>query len=343
MNNKLICSLIFCLSVLFISASGTEYRIQDIGTLQAHSSHAISINNHGQILGWLNIDGSKESKQFFIRDKNGAFHHLPKTEKNGGWEIDWRYLTDEGKAYGTFDGNSNYSVLYTWDQNNGVINLGNLPGKEISAINNAGQVLIKSVIEIENGKSFRRPVIWHNGLVTKLRGLEGNIGIESDESYGYDMNNNGDVVGYSNVYINYKNNLYRQNHAAKWVNGQVFDLHKSIQKTNSSKASVINDFGDVIIGGDLIRADGKNVALCQHELKIKGRNNFHNKMYVLDRDGNVIINGYIISNKFLSDQDSIWMTFKEIIAVNDNGEIIARGVTIYGEEHAILLYPAQSD
>lgn len=186
---------IFSMTVLAAVAvssflAANNFEIQDIGTLQTHSSQAIAINNDGQILGWYNIDGTPNSKKFFIMDKGGVLHDLPKGEKNG-WEINWRYIKDDGKVYGTFDGNANFSVFYVWDNQNGVVKLGNLPGKEISAVNNAGQVLIQSIVENENGKSIRHPVIWHNGTVTKLRGLEGNIGIESDESYGYDMNNNG--------------------------------------------------------------------------------------------------------------------------------------------------------
>lgn len=98
---------------------------------------------------------------------------LPSKENGVGVEINWRYLKDDGKARGTFDGNANYSVLYVWDQKNGVIKLGNLPAKEISAINNAGQVLIASIVENENGKTILRPVIWHNGKITKLNGLDG--------------------------------------------------------------------------------------------------------------------------------------------------------------------------
>jgi hypothetical protein len=125
-------------------------------------------------------------------------------------------------------------VLYVWDQKNGVIKLGNLPGKEISAINDAGQVLIKSIEENENGKLIRRPIIWHNGTITKLNGLEGDLGIESEESYGFDMNNKGEVVGQSLVSLSYKNEIYKQIHAAMWdSNGEKIDLHKRIPKSNN--------------------------------------------------------------------------------------------------------------
>lgn len=125
--------------------------------------------------------------------------------------------------------------------------LGNLPGKEISAINNKGQVLIKSIVEQENGKTIRRPVIWHNGKITKLNGVEGNAGIPSEESYGLDMNNKGEVVGQSRAYLIFKNRIYEQLHAVKWTNGQVVDLHNKVPKSTSSNAIALNDAGDMLV------------------------------------------------------------------------------------------------
>ncbi|MBA3721240.1 MAG: hypothetical protein H0W88_02425 [Parachlamydiaceae bacterium] len=147
---KKICYL---MTFLFIAISNfltaeTKYEIQDIGTLQTHSSQAIAINNQGQILGWYNIDGSKEGKHYFVKDRDGIFNELPNKDNGADWEIDWRYLTDDGTAYGVFDGNPNFAVLYKSDQHNGIVKLGNLPGKKISAINNAGQVLIESICSV---------------------------------------------------------------------------------------------------------------------------------------------------------------------------------------------------
>ena len=67
--------------------------------------------------------------------------------------IDWKYLTDDGSVYGMFTLPNVNPVLFVWNQHSGTVKLGTLPGKEVSAINNSGQVLIKSVVEDENGKT----------------------------------------------------------------------------------------------------------------------------------------------------------------------------------------------
>lgn len=337
--------------------SAVDYEIHDIGTMQTHSSKAIAINNQGQILGWYNIDGSKEGKHFFVRDQDGSFHEVP--SKENGVEIEWRYLTNDGNAYGIFDGNANFAVLYGWDQKDGLVNLGDLPGKEIAKINDAGQVLIKSVVENENGKSTRRPVIWHNGKITKLHGLEGNLGIESDEAYGYDMNNNGDVVGQSVVYLNYKNNIYKQSHATKWVNGRVIDLNKNIPwNPINSDAIAVNDLGEVLVssasGRFLITNLGEMVSMGSLK-KIKNSGFAYNDSEIVKiiswayNGIHMSVNskeeyslGHIV-NTVRSDRDPIWYGCNQIISVNDNGEAIVSGTTIYGEEHAMLLVPVKAD
>ncbi len=188
-----------------------EYDIQDIGTLQTHSSQAIAINNKGQILGWYNVDGSANGKHFFVRERDGEFHEIPSKTSDAGLSINWRFLVDNGKAYGTFAVNKATTALCMWDRINGFRKLGILPGSDVVAINNSGQVLIKSITENEDGKSTQRPAIWENGKTTKLQGLQGDVGIESDESCGLDMNNRGEVVGYSVAYLSYKNNIYKFN------------------------------------------------------------------------------------------------------------------------------------
>jgi len=39
------------------------------------------------------------------------------------------------------------------------------------------------------------------------------------------------------------------------------------------------------------------------------------------------------------DYNTPWLSAVKFISMNDNGEIIAEGKTIYGEKHAMLLTP----
>lgn len=334
MLKKLCCLFVLCVSSLL---TANDYEIQDIGILQTRSSQAVAINNRGQILGWYNVDGSNEGKHFFFREKRGSFHEIPALEKETGLKIEWRYLDGSGKVYGTCDQGGPGLILFVWEKHRDCFRLGTLPGKEIMAINDAGQVLIKSVLETENGKSIRRPVIWQNGTITKLKGLEGDIGMESEESYGLDMNNRGEVVGQSIAYLSYKNDIYKQTHAVKWINGQALDLHREVPKSTSTSATQINDLGDVIIGSYLVRADGKKIDNGSFSNSKKTNTKYFSKNGLfIDRDGKTI---HVSGNEVFQEYDCIWMSLMTISAMNDNGDVIAQGMTVYGEQHALLLSP----
>lgn len=347
MIKKLVASVISLMAISAFLSAGVDYEIKDIGILQTHSSEAIDINNKGQILGWYNIKGANDGKQFFVQNKNGEFFELPKNTPENR-PITWKYLTD--KAYGTFDVNGATICLCAWDEKNGFVKLGNLPGKEISAINDVGQVLVKSITETREGKTFVFPVIWQNGSITKLRGLEGDLGIEGEEAYGFDMNNKGDVVGQSTVYMSYKNDIYRQIHATKWANGKAIDLYKKVPKSAQSTAKLINDLGDIyiIIGNN--NSDGQ--VLQNDEIKLKNWSGFtklnnNNYLYynALIYDRNSIDNRIFVTedfnNNLSKDYSSIWLKILKIINVNENGEAIALGETVYGEKHAMRLVPVK--
>ncbi len=356
---KKLCSTIF-LSLVSISnflSAEIEYEIHDIGTLQTKASQAIALNNNGQILGWYNIDGSNTGKQFFVRNKDGRFHEIKEDaeivylnipQQFRSVRIDWQYLTDDGKAYGTFKINNQLSILFMWNQKNGLVKLGTLPGNEISAINNAGQVLIKSVEDNENGKAIRRPVIWHNGRVTKLEGSHGDLGIESEESYGFDLNNNGEVVGQSLVSLSYKNEIYKQVHAVKWTNGQVIDLQKMLPKMDSSSAIAINDHSDVLIknseDGTLyyVEKNGGFRKTANYLIKINNIGYVYCESEVVDRENKFVTATPFLNPRIKQNNNSIWSRIIHFNKINDHGEIIAKAKTIYGEEHAMFLSPSKS-
>lgn len=328
----------------FLSAK-ISYEIQDIGTLQTHSSNAISINNQGQILGWYNINSSENEKHFFLRDKEGEFYELPSRTLEEGTSINWRFLTGNGKVYGTFSANQGMIALCEWDLNKGYIELGVMPGKDVVNVNNLEQVLIKSIQENENGNIITQPVIWQNGQITKLNGLIGDVGIQSQESFGHAINNNGDVVGQSETYIVYKNEIFKQVHAVMWANGEIIDLHKSIPKCSYTQATSINDLGDVIVNGFLVNLKGERVPQYLNYCRVSDNNYFFSEAMeiIFDRNGQEILIQKDINKLLSNDHNSIWLNCSKIIGVNDKGEVIGRGTTIYGEQHALLLVPVIND
>lgn len=164
------------------------------------------------------------------------------------------------------------------------------------------------------------------------------------------MNSMGEVVGHSLVNLSYKNEIYKQVHATKWINGRAIDLHNTVPKStsNTTCAIAINDLGDVLIRSNqlqIIRADGRivggNILNNTGEIKTTNSKHIYNDAAVADLLGNYVYYTYYTTNKILNDYDSIWLKCCKIIGVNDNGEILAEGITIYGEQHVMFLTPKQ--
>ena len=343
MKKLLVACLLMSASVL----GAVEYDIQDIGTLQTHTSQAVDMNNEGQILGWYQVDSNQTGKRFFVRDRDGSFEEIPTP-------CEWKYITNSGKVYGFTNG----GPAYSWDKSVGVKNLGNPPKGLIVKVNDLGQMLIQSLASTENG-NITQPVIWQNGTLTKLRRLAGNTGIESEEAYGLDMNNRGEVVGKSLVHVVYKNKVYKCSHATMWVNGEAIDLHNEMPKSKESYIFAINDSREMLAlnsSGRYFISNIDNTAKAPSSFTVSPKSHYQNGSKI-NNNGLVYLDNYVfeninginpriliglseIANQMLIDKNSIWWSVTKFVKVNDNGEILAQGQTVYGEDHALLLTPA---
>jgi hypothetical protein len=96
--------------------------------------------------------------------------------------------------------------------------------------------------------------------------------------------------------------------------------------------------GDVLVSPYLVKSTGEMISLVVNP-KNGCNKYFYSGSQVLDQDGICVAS---IGNKnaeLEQDYSSIWDRVMEYVDVNDSCEIVARGMTIFGEEHAILLVP----
>ena len=94
----------------------------------------------------------------------------------------------------------------------------------------------------------------------------------------------------------------------------------------------------------MIREDGKTISNTFGNSIRSNGNYFIGNHNLIDRDGNVTYPYSNVNSKLYNDYDSIWMRCKaDSLNINDEGEIIAIGSTIYGEQHAMLLTPLKSE
>lgn len=86
-----------------------------------------------------------------------------------------------------------------------------------------------------------------------------------------------------------------------------------------------------------IRQDGQ---VCKNGASVTtDLNYFYNTSCVLNRDGGTVMKISGCQDRVRHDKDSIWWAIGNIISLNDSGEIITSGVTVWGEHHAVLLVP----
>ncbi|MCF6196201.1 MAG: DUF3466 family protein [Emcibacter sp.] len=187
--------------------------ITDIGTLGGGSSYGADINNRGQATGSSNRDNVSVGLQ----------------------------------------------RAFVWDAVNGMIDIGALSGGSISsrgsAINNQGQIVGTSGLKSYDSRGRRRDLqhafLWDevNGM-TDLGTLFG-PGIRGN-SFGVDINDYGQVVGYSD-------SLRGGLTAFLWENGVMYDLNELININQPVSGFVggyifmgINNAGDIIVGNKLL-------------------------------------------------------------------------------------------
>ena len=198
----------------------------DLGTLGGKSSRATSINNAGVIVGQSDIptDYDGGARHAFIWS-NGTMSQLGTLGGSFSFAHD---INDAGKVVGnasTSDGSR--AFLYSEGT---MTNLGTLPddnGSSALSINNAGTVVGVSFI----GDLSQHAVKWQEGTITLL----------SDSGIASDINESGQIVGYTFSLNELQHTVHR---AVLWQNGTMIEL--GTLGGNESSAGAINNAGKVV-------------------------------------------------------------------------------------------------
>ncbi|NDJ22190.1 PEP-CTERM sorting domain-containing protein [Nostoc sp. B(2019)] len=256
------------------------------------------INNSGQMVGGrtdLNGDHPLLGNQNTVTDL-GSFNGI--TNFNTA-----RAINDLGQVVGgAITTNSEGQDQYLgWLWENGIktgLNSPNNPSFYPSEINNLGQIVGTSFPLSQPPIYDSHAVVLTPDKVIKLPALNG-----SSQSAGYDINNKGQVIGYSD------------NEAVLWSNGDVFGLGILGSNVNTySVATGINDLGQVVGYSSISEISPltgqRHAFLWDGQLKD--------------------INNLIAS-------DSGW-ELEDAADINNKGQIVGRGI-LNGQYHAYLLTP----
>jgi probable HAF family extracellular repeat protein len=197
-------------------AQSVQYEIIDLGVDSFYQTHAVDINNSGQIVGFSTTYGGPQS---FFEYSNNNMTYLDSGVANA--------INDSGAIVGHGGG---FGAFFY--ENGSLIDLG-IPGgnggSEAFDINNNRQIVGYS----QTGYGIHA-FLWEDGEMSDLGTLGGR------SSYARAINDYGQVVGYSRY--SYVEGTY--DHAFLYDNGTMIDL--GTLGGTASRAYGINDYGQVV-------------------------------------------------------------------------------------------------
>lgn len=348
---KIIFARIILTLCLYASCSEADllFQIHDLGTLHADSSAAYAINDKNQVVGKCILENTT---QFFIwDDKKFKLIDLPSTctptSINNNCQICGQYITDDGFTRG-----------FVFDLMNGFLDMGTLGGANIwvEDMNESGQIVGYS----ETGKmsSLRSKFkevhgfVWKNGKLEDLDVLKGDIGQGGDESRAYGINDQGDIVGYSNYTHVYKGKKLASVHkACMWQEDELLVIFPHDHLASASQAFDVNNKGEILAVIQTKHGcyelnyfdpstNTKRYLACgmQHQ-----RNQINENSIMISSWCSIeslLSNGEGYHDVILTN-NGIWKNLKATYGINNNNIIVGEAENIYGEIHAVILLPEE--
>ena len=213
--------------VLLLSATAAQagpirYSMTILGTLGGRYSQAWGINDHGQAVGYSDINAGRYPIHAFLWTRGSGMQDLGTL--GGGYS--WAFgINENGQVVGG-SGTAPYDAehAFLWTRGVGLQDLG---GGSARDINDRGQIA---------GNVGRHAALWTSGAGMQDLGTLGGPGSNARA-----INNHGQVVGSSN----YIPNDSSDGHAYLWTHGAGMQDLGTLGGTNSF-AVAINDRGQVI-------------------------------------------------------------------------------------------------
>ncbi len=227
-----------------------RYKLTDLGQIDGRIFQPADINEAGRIVGGLD---SERAARWTPTTANGATGTLVAFDVPGNSWSRLAALNEDGKGVGTASQGGNFPVAFTHTGNTATP----LPGERAYAldINTAGMVVGGAYIG-----GFENGVVWVNGVLDALEVRGPGL-----HAAAHSVNDDGVIVGSAQLTVGFSS----VGHAARWVNGDLEDLHAfpgnpAPDARNGSTAVGINNL-DHIIGRVGDNTTGRQHGCLWHE------------------------------------------------------------------------------
>lgn len=346
---------------------GPTYKLIDLGLQESDRSEAVAVNDNGLVAGMYWMLGEK---YYFLWEKISGIKliDLPETARivvlNNAGQIAGNYLDQTGKDHG-----------FIWDTRHGFIDIGTLGGSitYVYDMNDFGQIVGGSEcssVSLVDGRKEQHAFIWQDGFMSDLGSLIGDLGLSGDQSIAVGINNCGLIIGASNYPKAHKGKILKsEQRAVIWNNGFIEEFNKSfdgqvellsvndrgcitcrINCFRSAYHSGIPSCGNYVIdiiskcmwnvvagNDDLLKINNTATVLSNHWLSflkpIPYDNHFEECHGMDSREP--------ITNLFNLNKQKNWNDFCRAQDINNKNWIVGIASNIYGEQHGILLVPAE--
>jgi probable HAF family extracellular repeat protein len=330
MKSRLFAALL-SFALLLYSAQGQSYKVTDLGAGLGAGSHAQSINNKGQVVGyWRAPDGMHA----FLYD-SAVVKDLGNL---GGTNIYALSINDSGQVAGVAETVSGMQAFVY--QNGSLTSLGTLGGINSYAhsINNLNQIV--GYIDTPSGA---HAYVYRDGAKIELGTLGGT------NSFGYSVNTNLQVAGTSLTFDN------RSLHAFFWQTNAILDLNRLLAAPSGwelQEARAINESGQIVGSG--ILDDREHAFLFNAGAVVDigvlpgGTNSYalgvNNKLEVVGASSTSAgLRAFMWHGGSMLDLNNVlnlspdWELL-EASGINDLGQVVGLA-SVNGQEHAFLLSP----
>lgn len=333
MKRTVVLALLILVVAAILSPVQASYVVTDIGDLISpmHTrSYAYSINNKGDIVGTVYVEPNS-GNPFGSRDRAYLFNdqlgmHELGTLPNGVYS-NARSINDNGQVVGWASTEFGLWKAFFWDKSSGMRVISTSPYSSWAyAINNNGQVVGHQEI-IPSAVQYA--FVWDSAT-----GLHDLLPGAGTVSYGYGINNAGNVVGQSGAYAHSPS-------ACCWIDGKWIGMQ-------ANWASDINDSG-TIVGNLASRAYvwGSNLDQTLHLLELAQGSTDSNATCINNH-------GQVVGNQTVNGKQRACMwspsgvellplpsgsTCAMATSINEIGQIVGYGDSAVSSDRALIWCP----
>ena len=360
--------VIFCFFVSVSAYATPSYRLVDLGLQESDQSEAVAVNDNGQVAGSYWMFGKKY--YFLWEEDNGiTLIDLPEFTNisvlNNAGQIAGNYKDAAGKDRG-----------FIWDLQSGFSDIDTLGGSftRVYGMNDLGQIVGESEsssLSFVDKLNEQHAFLWQDGSMTDLGAISGDLGVIGDRSKATSINNQGQIIGTSNYLIVHKRKFLRKNnHAVIWRNGVLEEIDNALDSDCNASATSINDLGIATFWHEKYGHFAVNIA--EKNRILFSINNFSQPFKITNTNDIFVMHELLPGIPafylgFLKDSDSkeycfdgdsyAYVYFQNSVesqipwkqnsfvghGFNNKRLIVGSAANIFGERHAVLLVPEESE